>query len=114
MKRSAALREADASSARAADVAFSAVGDPRMRPDGNQVSQARVKRAINRLAKQISELPASVPDLALLPNHVQTTVRHAELISLLRLPANARLQFGGREWLQDFDDDSCLIVTVPR
>ena len=51
---------------------------------------------------------------ALLVNADQTTVRRADLLAALNLPANARLQFGGREWLQDFDDEACLIVTVPR
>lgn len=40
--------------------------------------------------------------------------RREAVLAALRLPANARIQFGGREWLQDFDDEACLIVTVPR
>lgn len=31
-----------------------------------------------------------------------------------QLPLTARLQFGGREWLQDFDEHGRLIVTVTR
>ena len=75
-----------------------------MRPDGNQALRP------SPLGRQRAPYLAHAMPIQPQPR----AVRRAELISLLRLPANARLQFGGREWLQDFDDEACLIVTVPR
>lgn len=80
-----------------------------MRPEGTQVREAR-QRARTPVGRQVTPIfPSAMP-----VQPEQRAFRRDELLAALNLPVNARLQFGGREWLQDFDESARLIVTVPK
>lgn len=75
---------------------------------------ADVGKAESCMSFTIDRPPSTVFTIVHTDGTEQTSFDRNALLDHLGLPRTARLQFGGREWLQDFDEHAKLIATVDR
>lgn len=82
--------------------------------DVNLTPGAERGKAESCMSLTIARPPSLVFTVVHVDGTVQTSFDRNALLDSFGLPRTARLQFGGREWLQDFDEHGRLIVTVTR